>query len=406
MANVGIQTDSSTIEKIREELGEDAIQIISPEIDKLNAYIYNCSFKFLKNITPIIEQSNNTRRLENRINQYRNNIIAKKENPDSIDNAVTSYYGHLQQVLRQNQLNETTRKEYYECIMTYQKEMNEILGQTVQMTFVFENTGEIIFMDSKDLVNGYDNEAGKFRYDLDLANNAQIQKTVYDFIEGTNFKIEDTIPLRDTYKEVIWRFRVAKKLKNSSNNRKTNFCMVLYYIKDHWNGVKVSAGGDISQAYANFALNHTFEPFINKERELRVEYFLFGVQNGSQVYKTKSREQIRKWNFGVIGIDNESGFLAGDTSLNSIEYGIKGIGASSLGVKQIFDFAENVVNKKGAFSKDDIEQWKRDANQRASTRNRMYEHINRNLESVVENASNYIEDLLRIESEILYRIRV
>jgi hypothetical protein len=43
-----IVTDQNEIKRIYEELGDNAIEMTQPEIDEINAKIYNYSFLFLK----------------------------------------------------------------------------------------------------------------------------------------------------------------------------------------------------------------------------------------------------------------------------------------------------------------------------------------------------------------------
>ena len=73
------------------------------------------------------------------------------------------------------------KKELYKNIISYQKEINEILGQTVKMTFVFEDDAEIIFIDSENLIaNDWDGAKGKFRYDLGLYDSTSMNSEIYD----------------------------------------------------------------------------------------------------------------------------------------------------------------------------------------------------------------------------------
>ena len=96
------------------------------------------------------------------------------------------------------------KKELYENIITYQKEINEILGQTVKMTFVFEDDAEIIFIDSENLIaNEWNSVKGKFKYNLRLYDSTSMNSETYD-TSNLNF-----IPLKNTYLEIIWRYDIA-----------------------------------------------------------------------------------------------------------------------------------------------------------------------------------------------------
>ena len=397
-----VDTNPEEIKRICNELGNDAIEKIYPEIDELNAQIYNYSFLFLRKNYQIMRKVINARQIRDRIKQLRRNVKNTAKNPDKVDPEILEYFTFLKNYMQTISLTEEITKELYENIMWYQRKMNQILDQTVQMTFVFEDDATILFADSKDLLSSFDKSNLIFKYNITKYRNLTDQDKKEKNMIEYNANNLDYSALRNTYLEVIWRYRNATYRK--TNGRSGNLKVVLYKINDRWHGVFISAGGDISQAYAAYALNHIFTPFKNKDLEQQVEYFLFGEENGTRLYLNQQRisqNNIKKWSHGgVIGVDDESGFLAGDVSLNNIEYGIKGIGASSLGLRQIFEFAENVVNKKGAFSKKDVQDWKKTAKDNANTRNKLYNKVNQVLRNKIKDALDLDTDLQRLKADI------
>ena len=397
-----VDTNPEEIKRICNELGNDAIEKIYPEIDELNAQIYNYSFLFLRKNYQIMRKVINARQIRDRIKQLRRNVKNTAKNPDKVDPEILEYFTFFKNYMQTISLTEEITKELYENIMWYQRKMNQILDQTVQMTFVFEDDATILFADSKDLLSSFDKSNLIFKYNITKYRNLTDQDKKEKNMIEYNANNLDYSALRNTYLEVIWRYRNATYRK--TNGRSGNLKVVLYKINDRWHGVFISAGGDISQAYAAYALNHIFTPFKNKDLEQQVEYFLFGEENGTRLYLNQQRisqNNIKKWSHGgVIGVDDESGFLACDVSLNNIEYGIKGIGASSLGLRQIFEFAENVVNKKGAFSKKDVQDWKKTAKDNANTRNKLYNKVNQVLRNKIKDALDLDTDLQRLKADI------
>ena len=402
-----IVTDQNEIKRIYEELGDNAIEMTQPEIDEINAKIYNYSFLFLKRNDQIIKSLTTSRKIRNRIVQLRRNIKSAAKKPDEIDSKTLEYFTFFKNYMQSATLNQTATKSFYKNIMWYQEKMNQILDQHVQMVFVFEDNATILFADSEDLLSGFDKSNMIFKYNINkykrTTNEEKEEKNMIEFSTINS----DFSALRSTYLEVIWRYRHAKYRKTDGTREKLK--IVLYKIDKRWHGVFVVAGGDISQAYAAYALNHIFAPFKNKDLEHQVEFFLFGNENGTRLYLSQqgtSQDNIKKWSHGgVVGVDDESGFLAGDVSLGDTEYGIKGGGASSLGLKQIFDFAEKVVRSQGAFSKKDVQNWKQTAKKDANTRNRLYNKIDQVLKTKITDAINLDTDLQRLKTTINNRSR-
>lgn len=398
-----VDTNPEEIKRIYNELGNDAIEKIYPEIDELNAQIYNYSFLFLRKNYQIMRKVINARQIRDRIKQLRRNVKNTAKNPDKVDPEILEYFTFFKNYMQTISLTEEITKELYENIMWYQRKMNQILDQTVQMTFVFEDDATILFADSKDLLSSFDKSNIVFKYNINkykgLTDQEKKEKNMIEY----NANNLDYSALRSTYLEVIWRWRHATYRK-TSGTLPGKLRVVLYKINNKWHGVFITAAGDISQAYAAYALNHIFAPFKNKDLEHQVEFFLFGEENGTNLYLNQQRisqNNIKKWSHGgVIGVDDEPGFLAGDVSLKNIEYGIKGIGSSSLNLRQIFDFAEDVVNKKGAFSKKDVQDWKKTAKDKTNTRNKLYNKVNQVLRNKIKDALNLDADLQRLKADI------
>lgn len=111
--------------------------------------------------------------------------------------------------------------------------------------------------------------------------------------------------LKATYAEVLERYRISR----SQSSR-----LLMWKPGGLWKKMTISAEGDINEAYAAFVfLNKTSPSFANNSMEYNIDDFATGV----------------------AAVDNMSGLLRGDVTVDNIEYGIKSAGASTLGLKQM-----------------------------------------------------------------------
>ena len=98
--------------------------------------------------------------------------------------------------------------------------------------------------------------------------------------------------------------------------------------------MKVSAMGDVNEAYAAFYLNMLYREnfvFLDKGREYNVETFMTDE------------------NYGVGAVDPISGLLQGDTSIQlenglKLEFAIKSDNASALSFEQVIRLANAIVD--------------------------------------------------------------
>jgi hypothetical protein len=101
--------------------------------------------------------------------------------------------------------------------------------------------------------------------------------------------------------------------------------------------MRVSGGeGDINEAYVSFAMLNNEIPTFQEEMEENVEDYMTDTTSG----------------VGVV--DNVSGLLQGDVSVNGIEYAVKSAGASTLGLKQVIELATTIKNKSGRYTEEEL----------------------------------------------------
>ena len=126
------------------------------------------------------------------------------------------------------------------------------------------------------------------------------------FDESINMAKLDT-----TYKEVMWRYRYSKIKTVMWLNPNP---------PEKWNLMKVSAEGDINEAYAAIVL-----------------------QRLGKTYENDMEQNIQDYMEEVGKVDSASGLLQGDVTVGNIEYAIKSANASIPGLAQFTKFAKEIL---------------------------------------------------------------
>ena len=253
-------------------------------------------------------------------------------------------------------LNSDIPKKLYEESMNFQQVLNNFLGQQVTMVFVYENSDgepELYEITSEDVLK-YDYSSSntlvaRYRGDSDALNHAmkRLQLTA-----DWNFNLSG---LKATYAETLYRYRCS---------RQVNKRIILWQNPyNEWHAMKVSAEGDINEAYASIVILNRKEPSFNNDMEINIEQFLNEVAQ----------------------VDNISGLLQGDVTNGNIEYGIKSAGASTLSLKQIIKIAYQIVNDEN-FSQEKLEKIKADFAAKGRTRNKVQKSIDKTTLEAIQKA--------------------
>lgn len=252
-----------------------------------------------------------------------------------------------------------TRKDYYrqmvEASLRFQRELNELLGQVVQLVYVYQDdkgNPTMYTLKEQDLMKVLSYERnkkaikGRFR-ETDLFKTYLKNKTKYDIADNFNLDYFNW-----TYKEVIWRFNYGKKTHTSLilwlNNPSLSKIPKVKWLK-----AKVDKSGDIKQAYASVLLDRS----INSVK-------LFNSQ--------KLDDNVHMYMEELAKVDSESGLLKGDVEIGQIEYAIKGFDAQTLGMNQIIKLAEQIVGKE-VYTERDLKEQKQYFHKIAGTRNKIEE---------------------------------
>ena len=333
------QADASTIDFLQKN-------ILSKVDTPLSNQIKN-NLKLLKGSA--IEYINTVETLQEKITKFEQLLRHQKKLRRSVSN-----YRNLEEYIQGRNkvrafLDSDTPKKLYQKSMNFQQILNQFLGQQVKMIFVFENSEgepELYEITSEDVLK-YDYSSSnslvaRYRKDSDALNHSmkRLQLTT-----NWNFNFPG---LKATYIETLYRYRCSRQVKKR---------IVLWENPlGRWHAMKVSAEGDINEAYASLVLLNRKEPTFNNSLEINIQQFLNQVAQ----------------------VDNISGLLQGDVTDGEIQYGIKSAGASTLSLKQIIKIAHQIIEDED-FSKEKLEKIKQDFASKGKTRNKIQKSISKDV---------------------------
>lgn len=208
-------------------------------------------------------------------------------------------------------------EELYSSAFEFQHQLNIILGQKVQMIFVWRDKKghvETYEIDEKDILkfdyNKLHQLTGRFaNMSRQLrASLTPLEKTLV----ATDEQEQWVAGLQSAFNETSWRYEYGTKglvlFKDTSNN---------------WVPFFISAQGDINEGYAAALLSDMNNPGSwGTDLEWQVYTFLMEY---------------------VANVDNQSGLLRGDITVGNVEYAVKSAGASTLGLTQLKVLAQTIV---------------------------------------------------------------
>ena len=356
-------TDSMV--KQTEQPGE---QVIKQRIEDFNSKIKNYAQKYLN----VIERDNKA------LEEYSNTLKREKMTVAQIKEAnLESSYEWRTQIENRHMM---LKKDYYREMVTatliFQSELNELLGQTVELVYVFSddsNNPVLYTLDTKSLQAALSYErnkkaiTGRFREGRNDFNSYLTQLTKYELCEDFNLDF-----FNYTFKQVIWRYDYGHK-KNKAN-------LVLWLnpfsTGTKWLKAQITNSGDIKQAYASVILDRKINGtklFNDSQLDNNVHSFM---------------EELEK-------VDNESGLLKGDVTIGKIQYAIKGIAAQTLGIQQVIDLAKKIINDAN-YSKQDLENQKKEFHEKAKTRN----HIQQMGENEIKGWLNEVARIIQAKNSV------
>ena len=275
-----------------------------------------------------------------------------------------------------------TKQDHYREVVTaglkFQSQLNKRLNQKVELVYVYqdeENNPTLYTLDEEALSSALYYQKNPKKYLVGRFNETQKFKsyltnlTKYQLYEKFNLNY-----FNFTYKQVIWRFNYGHKKKSD----------LIMWLNPHfgkhgtkWLKAMVNKQGDIKEAYASVLLDRT----INSTK-------LFNDE--------KLDNNVHQFMLEVAKVDDESGLLKGDVTVNQIEYAIKGVSASTLGIKQIKKLAQTIIGAE-SYTKQKLQEQKQAFHQEARSRNHVknmalqtFQKWNRELGKAIE-AKNKID---------------
>ena len=315
-----------------------------------------------------------------------NNLSKKIKDNKDIRNSLKSQGKVGKDILSSNEKYIKTREEISEILHSnkvkeifaiaeeFQNDLNILLGQEVQLIYVYENDiGEpemyvikdtdLLMADQQSRGSGV---AGRFNASVfknainDLKQN-DINKHIEKMVKTQEPKYNEE-GAKKTYMESMRRYRYSR-------TKQLRFIMWKGQA-DEWHKWFVSAEGDINEAYAAVVLlNKPIPGFVWSNIDWNVGDFV-------QRY--------------IADVDSASGLLEGDITVGNIEYAIKSADASMLGVKQMEKLAKNIVDGE-VRSLQDLRNYKKVLHDKGKKRNKEIEFVDNSIGKLIKEFENYKE---------------
>ena len=305
----------SAIDEMVRIVQQSGDEIIEQQVKQFNNKIKKYAQKFLDVIT----------KDKQALEQFSENLKRQQLTVKQIQKASTdsTFEWRTQIENRKMMLKRDYYRQMIQAALTFQNQLNQLLGQIVQLVYVYQDDrgnpvlysldqnslkSALIYQSNKGKIMGRFRENENFKsYLTELSN--------YDLSDEFNIDF-----FNYTYKQTIWRF-------NYGHKKKTDLIMWLNpSSKPKWLKAHVDQTGDIKQAYASVVLDRKINQkkiFNNQKLDTNVHDFM---------------EEIAK-------VDNESGLLKGDVTVGRIQYAVKGIKAQTLGLQQIINVAQQIMNQ-------------------------------------------------------------
>lgn len=266
-----------------------------------------------------------------------------------------------------NELRSQEVEKLYRAAFTFHTEVNKILEQEVITILALPNKQgnlELFHVTEEELFNNnilsFEETSKTSRLTARFKVTAeQMRAAGFRALNRDDLNIEDKLNVNNlnvAYKTILQRYDKYKRL-------------VLWLFPTNpktWWHSKISARGDIAEAYSMFFLKKAEYDFNSIEPETNIHYFMVE---------------------GVADVDNISGLLQGDISDGQFEYAIKSADASYMSIQQIIPLAEDIINNKN-YSKEDLLKYKEELKKRKSKKAR-----NEIKEGIGDAASEYISEM-------------
>lgn len=238
-------------------------------------------------------------------------------------------YKKMQMELEQTNLKKTLILDLYKEVNRFQEELNRFLGQTVQYVFVEQDDAgnPIMFkVREEDMLTADEASKGAglvARFSKKASTLLKDSEGAVEKIEFLESQVENINVLQRIYRSVIFKINTYKV--TGPNGKETS--LILWHNPSPpppWGKMLMNNRGDVGEAYAAAAL--------------RPEILSHFTQYNAETYD--------EFMHLIADVDNISGLFQGDVRDGQMEYAIKSVGASALGVKQFVRLAKKIQNAK------------------------------------------------------------
>ena len=228
----------------------------------------------------------------------------------------------------------------------FQQALSTFLGQSLKTIYVFEGKiYDISNIPIKNIVSAGYTSSNKFQ---GVYNSAAIKNIIKNQKElAPELKFDESVT--PVYQESLRRYQATKNQ------------VIFWKEKGRSMVQRVQSRGSIEEAYANLAISRNVK-FSNKGWT-EADIGIFVKQ-------------------GVMQVDNVSGRLKGDFAIGDIEYAVKSLNASMVGIKQFIVLAEMILTKE--FNIDKLRQVKAEDEKKGRSINALSTELTEELNSLIE----------------------
>ena len=337
---------------IHSALGEELIENANNEVfNRLKDEKKQQAIKLKKQAKKFLEDTKTVRSLIININEMEKK---KAQINKQIKNTTNEDISQLQQELRdlsKLQIDKNLLNQFVDLSLKFQNQVNNFLGQTVKVIYVYSNTkGDIIKLyefnnNAEHIISSFGSKGSGFRPRYQNLGKKTLNNKYEQIKEKRNFDVEG---LNKAYYETIQRGRTSKEVRGNKGS-----LLILWKPNYVWEKMLISSQGDIKESYASFYLMNKFQPPFSKNSYI----------------ETLLNDFLTSYPSGVKYVDNISGLLEGDITIGNIQYAVKSKGASSLGYNQIIELAQYIDQQEEDFLYDYLKNYKQFLHEKGVQRN-------------------------------------
>lgn len=318
-------------------------------------------------------------KVKNRVRNF--SFVKDNKKTASQLKALYSKYGGEKYSQRQKRISEILKNHaptFFKSAEQFQKILNEVLGQQIIYTFIFQNDEglPVIFQLNSplQLISGYQFNKDKNLVARFKSRSQSLIKKISSFSQIIPERENNDIDaLNKTYDSVMFRWGIAKK-------RKTYY--IMWKPKDHWLKMKIGTSGDLQEAYG---------AIIFTNRGVAANFNVPSLQQAVDLYMQF-----------VKGVDNVWGGLQGDLAKNAMDQldrtidgkdrAIKSFNAQEMSIMPFITIAKLI--RDGIIKSSNLEKVRQYFDSIGETRNiveRVQDGAEKEIEQIIMNQTNRVK---------------